>query len=135
MQQQPEVPLPVKLADGRRRFERWRREHKPYTRLPEPLWSLAADLAREFGLNRVAGLLRLNYYDLKKRLGQPVATPSPMGTTGPSFLELLGTETLPVTECTIECKNATGAQLRIQLKGREWPDLMGICGELWSHRP
>jgi hypothetical protein len=135
MRQQRDVPLPAKLAGGRRQFERWRREHKPYSRLPEPLWSLAAKLAREFGLNRVASLLRLDYYDLKKRVGQSVASPLAQDTHMPSFLELLGTETTPVTECMIECENAAGIQIRIRLKGHEWPDLTGLCGELWSHHP
>ena len=51
--------LPAKLAHGRRCFEKWRRAHKPPTRLPAHLWSLAAQLAREYGLNRTARTLRL----------------------------------------------------------------------------
>ena len=61
-------PLPAKLARGRRRFERWRRDHKPPARLPVYLWSLAAELAREYGISRTARTLRLEYNGLKKRL-------------------------------------------------------------------
>ena len=128
MQHRTESPLPAKLADGRRHFERWRREHKPYTRLPEPLWSMAADLARDFGVNRVASLLRLNYYDLKKRL-EPPASPT---SKPPPFLELLGDKEPPNAECTIECTDEAGTQIRIQFKGCEMPDLTELCAELWS---
>ena len=124
--------LPAKLADGRQQFERWRSQHKPYTHIPEPLWALATELAREFGLNRTASMMRLDYYGLKKRLERPVVDDTSPATAGPSFLELLPVQATPAVECTIECQNAAGAQIRIQLKGRDLPDLTGLCGELWS---
>ncbi len=58
-------PLPAKLARGRRCFERWRRDHKPPTRLPESFWSLAVELAQEYGLSRTSRTLRLDYNGLK----------------------------------------------------------------------
>ncbi len=124
--------LPAKLADGRQQFERWRSQHKPYTHIPEPLWALATELAREFGLNPTASILRLDYYGLKKRLERPVVDDTSPPTAGPSFLELLPVKATPAVECTIECQNAAGAQIRIQLKGRDLPDLTVLCGELWS---
>lgn len=124
--------LPAKLADGRQQFERWRSQHKPYTHIPEPLWALATELAREFGLNRTASMMRLDYYGLKKRLERPGLDDTSPATDGPSFLELLPVQATPAVECTIECQNAAGAQIRIQLKGRDLPDLTGLCGELWS---
>jgi hypothetical protein len=124
--------LPAKLADGRQQFERWRSQHKPYTHIPEPLWALATELAREFGLNRTASMMRLDYYGLKKRLERPVVDDTSPPTAGPSFLELLPVKATPAVECTIECQNAAGAQIRIQLKGRDLPDLTVLCGELWS---
>ena len=131
----PDDSLPAKLAEGRLRFERWRSEHKPRTRLPEPLWSLATELAREFGLNRIASLLRLNYYDLKKRLEQPAVESQPPAASKPSFLEVLPTDAPATIECTIECKNASGTQIHIQVKGRDLPDLATLCNVLWSGHP
>ena len=61
MKYRSQSQLPAKLADGRQQFERWRSRHKPYTHIPEPLWSLATELAREFGLNRTASMMRLRY--------------------------------------------------------------------------
>ena len=124
--------LPAKLADGRQQFERWRSQHKPYTHIPEPLWSLATELAREFGLNRTASMMRLDYYGLKKRLERPGLDDTSPATDGPSFLELRPVQATPAVECTIECQNAAGTQIRIQFKGQDLPDLTGLCGELWS---
>ena len=124
--------VPAKLADGRQQFERWRSQHKPYTHIPEPLWALATELAREFGLNRTASMMRLDYYGLKKRLERPGLDDTSPATDGPSFLELLPVQATPAVECTIECQNAAGTQIRIQFKSPDLPDLTGLCGELWS---
>ena len=132
MKHRSQSQLPAKLADGRQQFERWRSQHKPYTHIPEPLWALATELAREFGLNRTASMMRLDYYGLKKRLERPGLDDTSPATDGPSFLELLPVQATPAVECTIECQNAAGTQIRIQLKGRDLPDLTGLCGELWS---
>ncbi len=132
MKHRSKSPLPAKLAQGLKCFEQWRSKHKPGTRLPDPLWSLATELAREFGLNPTASTLRLDYYGLKKRLERLGLDDTSPATAKPSFLELLPVETTSAAECTIECQNAAGTQIRIQLKGRDLPDLTGLCGELWS---
>ena len=49
-----ETNLPAKLARGQRRFERWRSTHRPHSRLPKPLWSLAVQLARKYGVGKTA---------------------------------------------------------------------------------
>jgi hypothetical protein len=36
--------------------------------MPEPLWTSGGHLARQYGVARVARLLRLDYYSLKERL-------------------------------------------------------------------
>ena len=60
--------LPAKLARGRRSFEKWRSTHKPRSRLPGHLWSVAEELAGEYGVSRAAHALGLDYYGLKKRI-------------------------------------------------------------------
>ena len=98
MKYRSQSQLPAKLADGRQQFERWRSQHKPYTHIPEPLWSLATKLAREFGLNRTASMMRLDYYGPKKRLERPVVDDTSPATAGPSFLELLPVQATPAVE-------------------------------------
>ena len=132
MKHRSKSPLPAKLAQGLICFQQWRTKQKPRTRLPDHLWSLATKLAREFGLNPTASALRLDYYGLKKRLERPVRDDASADTANPAFLELRPVEATPDAECTIECQNAAGTQIRIQLRGRDLPDLTVLCGELWS---
>ena len=88
---------------------------------------MAAELAREHGVNQTARTLRLDYYSLKKKLD---TAPDPG--LGPQkaasdFIELFPTEISPPRpECTIELEDGTGAKMRIHLKGSELPDLVSI---------
>ena len=66
------------LVQAAARFERWRRGASATGRIPDSLWNLAVDLAREHGLSRNATTLKLGYYDLKKRVAERTA----LGTKG-----------------------------------------------------
>jgi hypothetical protein len=68
--------LSVGLERLRWRFERYRRSRKGRPPIPDGLWSAAARAAGRFGVNRTAEALRLNYYDLKKRVEGRDATAS-----------------------------------------------------------
>lgn len=126
-------PLPVKLAKAQEQFEQWRSQHPPRTRVPQPLWSVAAELAVEFGLNQTARALKLNYYGLKKRMDPAASNPPAPTRVNEAFLELAVpiNPVSPTSECMIECQDATGTQIRIQLKGIQGPDLAILCGQLW----
>jgi len=123
--------LPAKLARGRERFETWRKKQKTRTRLPERLWSAAVKLAQEYGVNRTARTLRLDYNGLKKRMESTISgDPSPAAAS-PEFIQLLGSELTSGTECAIECRNPNGATIRIHLKGPQLPDLEALSKSLW----
>ena len=127
-----ESNLPAKLARGHRRFERWRSTHPPHSRLPEPLWSLAAQLAREYGVSKTARTLRLDYHGLKKRSELVVSDEASKPIAASSFLELLPAGPHMPVECTIECEDGQGARIRIHLTGRELPDLAALSSSLWN---
>ena len=122
--------LPAKLARGRERFKKWRSKHKTYHRLPEYLWSAAAKLACQYGLNRTAHALRLDYNGLKKRMESTVSKSSSQAVNGPKFLQLLPSELTAVAECAIECEDAKGTKIRIHLKGHQLPDLAALSSSL-----
>jgi hypothetical protein len=62
------------LAAVAKRLEIWRASRGPNECIPAELWQAAGELARLHGLNPTAAALRLNYYDLKRRmLGKPAA--------------------------------------------------------------
>ena len=122
MKTRTKAPIPTALAKGRRRFDEFRRRHRPRAPLSKDLWSLAVDLAKELGLNRTARALGLDYYSLKKRVDSA-------GDPGnkPEFLELLPGGFPPGPECIIELEDAAGAKMRIHLKGAELPDLADMA--------
>ena len=124
--------LPAKLASGLEQFEKWRSEHKARARFPEHLWSLAARLAREYGLNKTAHALRLDYNCLKKRIDSSVSGNMPRTTDKPQFLQLLPSGLNSDIECTIECEDTKGTRISINFKGRELPGLTAVISSLWS---
>ena len=62
--------LPGNMQEVRDALERWRRTRKKRSAIPEDLWQAAARLAAEYGVSQTANTLRLNYGDLKKRVGR-----------------------------------------------------------------
>jgi hypothetical protein len=97
--------------------------------IPEPLWTLATQLAERFGVCQTASTLKLDYYGLKRRLSES----SSVGAGQPAaFLELSSAPPAATGECIIECENSAGARLRIHLKGIAMPDLAALSRSLWS---
>jgi hypothetical protein len=107
----------------RRRLDAWRQSHRPRARIPEGLWNLAVKLAGRNGLNKTAKALRLDYYDLKKRLdAAAVVSQGP----GPSFIELNSPVLSSIPECLIEFEARSGAKMKIHLKSMAMPDLSTV---------
>lgn len=130
MKNPSKAKVPARLDRGRKRFEAWQRQHKTRCRLPEPLWATAVKLAQEYGLNRTARILRLEYNGLKKRMA---ATAPESSTADPApFVQLLGSELTTATECVMECEDVHGTKLRLHIKGPRLPDLAALIGKLWN---
>lgn len=132
--------LPTRLAALRRRFEDWRKGHRPRSRIPEPLWRSAVKMAGVYGLHRAARALRLDYYALKKRVEQEAAVNDSTGTAPAApavtpFLELVPPISAGVGECLLELENAAGAKMRVHLKGAVSPDLAALSRSFWNPQP
>jgi len=128
----PQPPNSNKQIDHlRRRFEDWRKNGRPRTRIPKRLWESAVQAAGQYGLNRTAKTLRLDYYNLKKRLD---ASSAVRGTT-PAFIELSPATTGATQECVIELENRNGSKMRIHIKGVGTPDLNALSSTFWRGRP
>ena len=50
--------IPAEIERARIRFERWRKNRKKVTRIPDRLWTAAVDAARLHGVNLTATALR-----------------------------------------------------------------------------
>lgn len=113
----------------RQRFERWRRTRPHFSPIPEGLWALAVEVAREHGVNPTAHLLHLNHTALKKRV-QAVEGSARLRRRSPArFVELVPPSLSP---CTIELENARGAKMRIHLANPERVDWVALGRSLWS---
>jgi hypothetical protein len=111
--------IPDDLLQLSHRLEQWRSAHPPRTRLPEPIWEAAVEMAQRHGLYRTIKALRLDYMGLKKRLPAS-APPAP-----PAFLELLPSPAAVPMECVVELESACG-RMRVTTKGEtlDWASLL-----------
>ena len=112
--------IPEPIVQLQRELEQFRGSHPPRTRLPESLWQPAVELARRHGLYLVAHPLRLDYAQLKKRLGGFVKAPRKVA--APAFVELIASHAVSLSECVIEIESSIGSKMRIQWKGSSAPD-------------
>jgi hypothetical protein len=113
-------PISEPIAQLQRQLEQFRSTRPHRTRLPDELWEAAVELARQHGLYSVAHPLRLDYVQLKKRLG---GAPSlRKKATKPAFVELITTSPAVVSECVVEFESSLGGKMRIQWKGSAAPD-------------
>ena len=129
--------LPRRLEGVRRRIERWRKNRKVRSPIPDSLWAAAVRMVNAYGMNRTARALRVNYYGLKKRVEQQA-----VGAAGASemkgtarFVELAPISSAGSCECLLELEKVGGARMRIQLKGVAVPDLAALSQAFWNDRP
>src|SRR5437763_16096657 len=118
-------PIPEPIVRLQRQLDQFRGNQQRRTKLPEPLWQAAVELARQHGIYPVAHPLRLDYMGLKKRLGGiPVLRRK---AAKPAFVELSAPRTTPLEDCVIEFESASGGNMRIQWKAstqRDWVSLL-----------
>jgi len=107
-----------------RQLDQFRSTQPRRTKLPEPLWQAAVELARQHGIYSVAHPLRLDYMGLKKRLsGIPTLRSK---ATKPAFVELTAPHTMPLEECAIDFECPSGRKMRIQWKASAPPDWVSL---------
>lgn len=126
------VIIPTELKELSRQIERWRRTRPYRMSMPETLWTLAANVARQHGLARVARFTRLDYYSLKERIESLKQSSSATSVVKPTFIELQPLPVNPVSECTIELEHPRGRRMRIHIKGAPMPDVMTLSRTLWG---
>jgi len=122
--------LEPQIESLRQRFERWRRNRRQRSPIPEELWAAAAELGRRFGVAKTARVLRLDYYSLKDRL-EGDRQGSRETSARPAFVEVVPQLTAAVSECTMELENPSGARMRIHIKGTAAPNLTDLSDSFW----
>jgi hypothetical protein len=124
----------ARLARAAQRLADWRRTRPKGARIPEPLWKLATELAQTEGLWRTARTLRLDYYQLKKRVDAATdqSRAAKPGKHNPTFVELAPSLVAMPGKCMIELEQGDGSRMRIHLEGCRAPDLVALCNSFWS---
>jgi hypothetical protein len=125
--------IPEPIAQLQRQLDEFRSTHATRTKLPEPLWQAAVELAQQHGVHAVAQPLRLDYMGLKRRLDEfhspqrKTAQPPAKGHTKPAFMELVARHPATLDEFVIEFESSRGGKMRIQWKAAaapDWPSLL-----------
>ena len=98
-------------------------------RLPDELWSAAAEVARKEGVSRTATELRVEWNELKRRMA--TATGVARQTAPPAFVESVSPQAQSFSECMIELEGRR-CKLGIQLKGASASYLAALSRELWE---
>jgi len=114
------LPVPEPILQLQRQLEQFRSTRPVRTKLPEPLWQAAVELARQHGVYPVAHPLRLDYMRLKQRLDG--VRNHQRKAPRPAFVELVAPRSAALDGCVIEFESCGGAKMRIQWKAGEPPD-------------
>jgi len=120
--------LPAEIEAVRRRFEQWRKRRQFRSPIPESLWAEAVALAGRYGTARIAKILRLGYYSLKKRLERETTASACRSERPPTvtFLELAADSGPAGGPCLVEWEDASGAKMRVRIQGVEAADLVAL---------
>jgi hypothetical protein len=130
------VVIPTEIQELSRQIEQWRSTRPRRMPMPEPLWTLAANLANRYSVAQVSRFLRLDYYSLRERVqhaarsdAAAVQESTPARAT---FIELPPLTTAAASECSIELEHPRGPRMRIHVKGTTLPDLAALTRAFWS---
>jgi hypothetical protein len=117
-------PIPEAIVQLQRQLDQFRSTQPQRTKLPEPLWQAAVELARQHGIYPVAHPLRLDYMGLKRRLG---GVPTfRRKASKPTFVELTAPHAAPLAEYAIDFECPNGRKMRIQWKASAPPDWVSL---------
>jgi len=118
------LPISEPILQLQRQLDQFRSAQPQRTKLPEPLWQAAVELARQYGVYPVAHPLRLDYMRLKKRLGG--VTSRRRKATKAAFVELVAPRAAALEDCVIEFESSSGGKMRIQWKAATPPDWASV---------
>ena len=113
----------------RQELEAWRRTRKHREPIPPPIWQAMARLSRVHGLSPVSQALRINYYDLKRRMGPLRKVSSDPEGKSPAFVELNVSPPTGVG-CVVEVEDR-GARMTLRLPVGCGTDPLGLLHAFW----
>jgi hypothetical protein len=128
------------LEDVQQQFKIWRETKIGRERIPDSLWQAAADVFYngEHSLHKISKTLHLNHTALKQHVEQYLPSsielePDAAPEHSPAFIEFELDPSISVSECIIEMEDTSGAKMRMCLRGKTDPGILGICKSFWRH--
>jgi hypothetical protein len=118
----------------RRQLQAWRRTRKHRERIPENLWQAMAELARAFGVSRVARALRVEYYALKERVQGGEQSPRSKENHA-SFVELPMPAPTQQSDCLVELEDGLGAKMTLRLAPGSGTEVLSLVQAFWRRQP
>jgi hypothetical protein len=115
-----------------RKLESWRKTGQG--RIPEQLWCEAVGLARAVGVSRVARVLRLDYYGLRRRVQESLSSTMVQKPPTASFVEVEIPSVRAMAQCVVKLEDRSGKRLTVELPAGSVAEVAGIAGALWSRR-
>jgi len=97
--------------------------------MPEDLWGAVVKLAGEHGLNATCTALKVNYYDLRRRL-EPGRKERVQGKpTSPTFVEMPAVHATGPGSETVEIVSANGSRMTLRLSRHGMCDVLSLMKE------
>jgi hypothetical protein len=108
---------------------RWRQIRKPRQPIPNELWRSMSELARDYGVSRVCGALKVNYGALKNRVQG--ASSAASAKPGQAFVEL-GAPVLPAAPgCVVDLEDGSGARMTLRLSQANAAEALALIESFW----
>jgi hypothetical protein len=113
----------------RQELDAWRRTRKHREPIPPAIWQAMARLSRVHGLSPVSQALRVNYYDLKRRVNNlPKLTPTKRAEP-PAFVELNLAPSAGLG-CVVELEER-GAKMTLRMPAGSNADPTSLIQAFW----
>ena len=143
MKLKPPSPAAVSaLEEVQQQFQLWRKTKTGREHIPDSLWQAAVEVfcLGEHSLHKISTTLHLNYTALKKQVEPHLSSsikvePDTSPEDSPAFIAFELDPPRFVSECVIEMEDGTGAKMRMCLRGKTDPSILGICKSFWRHQP
>lgn len=120
-----------KIEPLRQQVEAWRKTRRPNEHMPESFWEPATQLAKEYGLAPVQGILRIDYRGLQRRVSG-VRLPAPPKKPIARFVELPALSAPRRCEHTLELEDAGGRRMSVKLCGGNLAELAVLIQAFWK---
>jgi|TARA_Y100000031_G_C8219623_1_gene385205 hypothetical protein len=130
MKQRRQVAERENLEAVRQRFEKWRRERKRGTKIPQRLWQAAVGLSDRHSVGEIATVLGLHYGRLKKRVSAFNGESEPQAVAG---MEFVSVGAMPMEQTNVvELEDGSGKRLKVHLMGAGTGTVIEVAKALWE---